>query len=63
MFVVVFYEKYAGCSLDNYSKIFESFEKAQKYADELNLDFAKANDCSVEDLGDYYIVKKIKKEK
>lgn len=59
MFAVVFYEEYVGSSFDDYSKVFKSFEKAQKYADKLNLEFAKANDCSVEDLGDYYIIEKI----
>lgn len=59
MYVVVFFEEYVGHHFDEYSRIFKNIDDARKYCEELNRDFAKANMCSVEDLGDYYIVEEV----
>jgi hypothetical protein len=59
MYLVIFYESYVGCHVDEYSKVFSIEKDAKKYAKKLNAKFAKANMCRVKDLGDYYIVEKI----
>jgi len=59
MYVVIFFEGYVGCHFDEYSKIFKDIDEAKKYCEELNKDFAKANMCEVEDLGDYYIIEEV----
>lgn len=59
MYVVVFFEEYVGHHFDKYSKVFMNKNEAEEYAKELNIDFAKANMCSVEDLGDYYIIEEV----
>lgn len=61
-YIVIFYEKYVGCHLDEYSKIFSDKERAKRYCQKLNIEFAEANMCAVEDLGDYYIVEEIKED-
>ena len=62
MYVVIFFEEYVGCHFDEYSKIFEDINKAKEYCEELNKEFAEANMCKVEDLGDYYIIKEVATE-
>ena len=59
MYVVVFFEEYVGHHFDEYSKVFMNKNEAEEYAKVLNIDFAEANMCSVEDLGDYYTVEEI----
>ena len=59
MYLVIFYEGYVGCHVDEYSKVFSIKEDAEKYAKELNVEFAKANMCKIEDLGDYYIIEEV----
>ena len=59
MYLVIFYEGYVGCHVNEYSKLFYTKKGAEKYAKELNAEFAKANMCEVEDLGDYYIVEEV----
>lgn len=59
MYLVIFYEGYVGCHVDEYSKLFHTKKEAERYAKELNIEFAKANMCEVEDLGDYYIVEEV----
>ena len=59
MYVVVFFEGYVGHHFDEYSRIFKDIDKARKYCEKLNKDFAKANMCEVEDLGDYYVVEEV----
>lgn len=61
-YIVIFFEEYVGYHFDEYSKIFSNKEKAQIYCDELNKEFAGANMCAFEDLGDYYIIEEIKEE-
>ena len=61
-YIVIFYEGYVGCHFDEYSKIFSDKEKAKRYCQDLNRDFAKANMCAVEDLGDYYIVEEVEED-
>ena len=59
MYVVVFFEEYVGHHFDEYSKAFRNVNEAKKYCDELNKEFAKANMCEVEDLGDYYVIEEV----
>lgn len=59
MYLVIFCESYVGCHIDEYSKLFHTEKEAERYAKELNIEFAEANMCAVEDLGDYYIVKEV----
>ena len=61
-YVVVFFEEYVDCHFDEYSKIFNDKKRAKRYCQDLNIEFAKANMCTVEDLGDYYIIEEIKED-
>ena len=56
MYLVVFYEGYVGHHFDEYSKLFSDKAKAQAYCDKVNVEFAKANNCDVVDLGDCYVI-------
>ena len=62
MYLVVFFEEYVGHHFDEYSKAFNSLAKADKYCHKLNVEYAEANNCSVEDLGDYYVIEQIEVE-
>lgn len=55
-YVVVFAEGYVGYFFDEASRVFDNKEEAEAYAEKLNMEFAVANRCRVEDLGDYYEV-------
>ena len=61
-YIVIFFEEYVGCYFDEYSKIFSNKKRAEKYCQDLNIEFAEVNMCTIEDLGDYYIVKEIKED-
>ena len=61
-YIVIFFEEYVGYHFDEYSKIFNDKKKAKRYCQDLNIEFAKANECSIKDLGDYYIVKEVKED-
>ena len=61
-YIVIFCEEYVGYHFDKYTKIFSDKKKAKKYCQDLNIKFAKANECAVKDLGDYYIVKEVKED-
>ena len=58
-YVVVFLEGYVGEFFNEECKMFDNRIEAEKYADELNVAFAKENHCRVDDLGDYYVVEEI----
>ena len=60
MYAVMFFEEYVGYDFDEYSKIFKDINKAKEYCEKLNREFAEANMCKIEDLGDYYIIKEVK---
>ena len=51
--MVIFFEEYVGYHFDKYSKIFSDKKRAKRYCQDLNIEFAEANMCAVEDLGDY----------
>lgn len=59
-YMVIFFVEYEGYHFDEYSKIFSDKKGAKKYCQDLNIEFAEVNMCAVEDLGDYYVVKKVK---
>ncbi len=59
-YIVIFFEEYVGCHFDEYTKVFTDKAEAERYKNKLNEEYAKANDCPVEYLGDYYIVEKVK---
>lgn len=61
-YMVIFYEEYVGYRFDEYSKIFSDKEKAKRYCQGLNIEFAEANGCAIEDLGDYYVVEEVKED-
>ncbi len=61
-YMVIFCEEYVGCHFDEHSKIFSDKKRAKRYCQDLNVEFAEANMCAVEDLGDYYIVKEVKED-
>ena len=61
-YMVIFFEEYVGYHFDEYSKIFSDKKRAKRYCQDLNFEFAKANMCTVKDLGDYYIVKEVKED-
>lgn len=61
-YMVIFFEEYVGCHFDEYSKIFSDKKRAKRYCQDLNIEFAEANGCSIKDLGDYYVIKEIKED-
>ena len=61
MYLVMFCDEYEGCFKDEYSRVFYDEHQAEEYAKKLNIEFAEANMCEVEDLGDYYVVVEILK--
>lgn len=61
-YIVVFFEEYDGYLFDEYSKIFSDKKRAKRYCQDLNIEFAEANGCSIKDLRDYYIVKEVKED-
>ena len=61
-YIVVFFEEYDGYLFDEYSKIFSNKKNAKRYCQDLNIEFAEANGCSIKDLGDYYVVKEVKED-
>lgn len=61
-YIVVFFEEYDGYLFDEYSKIFSDKKKAKRYCQDLNIEFAAVNGCSIKDLGDYYVVKEVKED-
>jgi len=54
MWIVMFSDEYAGAFVDEGSKVFDTKEKAECYANQLNKEIADEWDTKVEDLGDYY---------
>jgi len=61
-YIVIFFEEYVGYHFDEHSKIFSDKKRAKRYCQDLNFDFAGANMCAIEDLGDYYVVQEVKED-
>lgn len=62
-YMVVFFEAYVGYHFNEHSRVFEKEAKAWRYCRKLNKEFAKENGCEVADLGDCYVMVKVKEEK
>ena len=61
IYLVIYYELYVGYYVDEDTRYFSDLDAAISYTNKLNLEIAKANNCSVADLDDYYEIKAIKK--
>ena len=61
MYLVIFSDSYSDY-IDEYSKLFNSLEKAREYKNKLNQEIAETSNCSIKDIGDYYYIAEIQVE-
>ena len=59
-YIVCYYEEYEGTFIDTESRLFDNQKSAREYAHKLNQELAEFSECEVQDLGDYYVVRKMK---
>ena len=60
-YLVIYYEEEVGYFFDEEVRYFDNENAANEYCKKLNKVIANANDCNIEDLGDYYVVEEIYK--
>lgn len=56
MYVVMYFEGWVGYHETEEMRVFADRVKAEAYAEILNAEVAKENECEVKDLGDYFDV-------
>lgn len=61
IYLVIYCETYVGYFPNEDTRYFKQKEDAVNYCQKLNLELADANDCKVEDLGDYYDIVEIER--
>lgn len=61
IYLVIYCETYIGYFPDENIRYFNRKEDAVNYCQKLNLELADANNCKVENLGDYYEIVEIER--